>query len=352
MRVLHLIPSLAGGGAERQIGILATGLVALGGEVHVGIVRDGVYLERVEHAGAKIHRIPVRGNYDPMLPLRIAGLIRRIRPDVVQTWLTQMDVAGGLAALLTRTPWIVSERTNKIYYQRDSKNRMRRLLGHFASAIVANSAGGAEYWEGVSVPRVVVPNALPSDEIDAAPRDQSDFGDSSIILFAGRLDAAKNLSNLIDALVSVTRSQNAIALLCGEGPLESEVRERIESAGAGARIRLLGFKDCIWSLMKRADVFVCSSWFEGESNAVLEAAACGCPLVLSDIPTHRDTFGDEAALYADPNRSAALADALACALTEREASRVRSTRAREISSARSIERAAASYLQVYEKVTS
>ena len=255
MRVLHLIPSLGGGGAERQLGILATGLRGLDCEVHVGYVTDGANLACLQAAGAQVHRIRTRGNLDPLLLLRIARLILKVRPDVVQTWLTQMDVAGGLAAILTRTPWIVSERTHKVYYPRDAKHGLRRLLGRFASAIVANSQGGAEYWNGVRVEKVVVPNALPLEEIAAAPRDESDFGASEILLFAGRFDPAKNLENLVDALAQVVRERDAVALLCGEGPLESDLRARIAKADAGDRLRLLATGSLV-ELMKRADVLI------------------------------------------------------------------------------------------------
>ncbi len=352
MRVLHLIPTLGGGGAERQIVALAQGLRTLGVDVHVGIVSEGANLTRLEAAGAIVHRIAARGNYDPMLPLRIARLIRRVHPDVVQTWLTQMDVVGGLAALMTRTPWIISERTNKVYYPRDLKHGFRHFIGRFASAIVANSRGGAEYWSAMPSKKVVVvPNALPLADIELAVRDERDLGASEVILFAGRFDPAKNLPNLIDALSNVIRERDAVALLCGEGPLEGEVRARIGSAEMSDRIRLLGFTDQVFGLMKRADVFVSSSWFEGQPNAVLEAAACGGPLVLSDIPAHRECFGNDAALYADPSDPAAIAGAIRQTLDDRNAARQRAERARSIARQWSIERAASSYLQTYKMVT-
>lgn len=351
MRILHLIPTLGGGGAERQLGILAAGLRDLGCEVHVGFVTDGPNRARIEAAGAQLHQIRTRGNHDPLLLPRIVRLIRKVRPDVVQTWLTQMDVAGGLAALLTRRPWIVSERTHKIYYPRDAKHGLRRLLGRFSNAVVANSRGGAEYWDGVPVGQIVVPNALPLDEIAAAPRDGRNFGAAEVLLFAGRFDPAKNLDNLVDALAQVVRERDAVALLCGEGPLENDLRARIARAGIADRIRLLGFTDRVWSLMKRADVLVAASWFEGHPNVVMEGAACGCPLVLSDIPAHRQCFGEDAALFADPADPAALAAAIRRTLDDRAAASLRAGRARMAAAAWSVESTATAYLDVYRKVT-
>lgn len=351
MRVLHLIPTLGGGGAERQIAALAAGLRALGCDVHVGIVSEGSHLARVAAAGATVHQIRSHGNYDPALPLRIAALIRRVRPAVVQTWLTQMDVAGGLAALATRTPWVLSERTNKIYYPRDLKHGLRRFLGRFADAIVANSPGGAEYWDRTRVAKKVIPNALPLADIDAAPRDATGFGASAVILFAGRFDAAKNLEKLIDALTKTVRERDAVALLCGAGPLERDVRARIEQSRVADRIRLLGFREDVWSLMKRADLLIAPSWFEGQPNSVIEAIACGCPLVVSDIPAHRAFLDDSMALFAPPGDANALAAKMIEVLDDRAAARMRVANARALVADWSLERVSAAYLRVYEEVT-
>src|SRR5687767_4452068 len=77
LRVLHLIPSLGGGGAERQIAYLARGLVASGVDVHVGYLREGSNFERLAASGATLHPIASRGNYDALLVARIVRLIRR-----------------------------------------------------------------------------------------------------------------------------------------------------------------------------------------------------------------------------------------------------------------------------------
>ncbi|HEX6177589.1 MAG TPA: glycosyltransferase, partial [Thermoanaerobaculia bacterium] len=222
-----------------------------------------------------------------------------------------------------------------------------RFLGRFATAIVANSSGGFSFWRGSKAAHFVVPNALALDEIAAAPRDETDFGASRVILFVGRLDVEKNLSNLVAALRDVIEQRDAVALLCGVGPKEDEVRADIEQAGYTDRIRLLGYTDRVWSLMKRADVLVAPSWFEGHPNVVMEAAAAGCPLVLSDIPAHRECL-DDAALFAAPEDPKALARAILQALDDPADARARAERARTIAAGWSIERAAAAHLRIYE----
>lgn len=350
MRILHLIPSFGGGGAERQLAYLAQGLGDLGCEVHAGSVAGGVNLPRFEAAGGIAHGIAAAGNYDPLIVPRVARLIRALQPDLVETWLTQMDVIGGAVVSLTPIPWILSEQFTGAGYPPGIRNGLRHFVGRFADAIIANSAGGAAMWAHSPAVKFVIPNAVAIEEIEAAPRDPADFGDAKVILFVGRLDPQKNTSNLIDALAQVVIHRNAMALLCGEGPSREEVRARIEAIGCAERIRLLGYTDRVWSLMKRADVVVSASWLEGRPNVVTEAASCGCPLVLSDIEAHREFLGDGAAYYAPPDEPDAIAAAIEEALTDTAGARRRAERAREIVSAWSIRNIAKKYLQAYEEV--
>ena len=350
MRVLHLIPTLGGGGAERQITYLARGLRDRGCDVHVAIVRDGPNLSPLLDAGATVHRIRIASNYDPFLVPRIIGLIRRVKPDVVQTWLPQMDVAGGIAARLTGTPWVLSERTTAGVYPHDLRHATRLTIGGLADAIVANSAGGLGFWRHVdSSAKSIVPNALALPEIDSAPREVVAEG-GKVILFVGRLEQEKNLTNLIDALAMVMRDRDARAVFCGDGSLEAEIRAQIAARGITDRVHLIGFTDRVWSVMKGADVLVAVSWFEGHPNVVIEAAACRVPLVLSDIPAHRDIFTTDAANIVAPGDAHAIAAAIVRTLDDPVAACARATRARAIVEPLSIDAAAAEYLRVYERV--
>jgi glycosyltransferase involved in cell wall biosynthesis len=352
MRVLHLIPSLGGGGAERQITYLLGGLHAQGCDAHLGIFRGGANLGRAEASGATIHWLTESGRYDALVVWRMIRLIRSLRPDVVQTWLTPMDIAGGIASMATGTPWILSERTSDQHNPGGVRHWLRGRIGRYATAVIANSQGGLAVWPELPALKFIVPNALPLDEIEACPRDEGDYRSGArILLFVGRLDHEKNVLTLLTALRDVVAQRDAIALLCGVGPLESEVRRWIDDAGCTDQIQLLGFTDRVWTLMKRADLLVAVSRYEGHPNAVLEAAASGCPLVLSSIPAHLDCFGESAALYASPNDPREIAAQILNALDDVAGAQARAARARQIAREWSVERASAAYLKIYEQLT-
>ena len=103
--------------------------------------------------------------------------------------------------------------------------------------------------------------------------------------------------------------------------------------------------------MKRAQAFVSLSWREGQPNAVQEAMASGCPLVLSDIPGHREIADEGCALLVPPDSPEAVARALRAVLDDPGAARERAVRARARVQALSIPTLASRYEAVYRDVT-
>ena len=85
-----------------------------------------------------------------------------------------------------------------------------------------------------------------------------------------------------------------VGILCGEGPQRSELEVMRHKLGLDADVHFTGHLPAasVWALMKKASVFVSLSAYEGCPNTVMEAMACGCPLVLSDIPAHREILDE------------------------------------------------------------
>jgi glycosyltransferase involved in cell wall biosynthesis len=337
MRILHCIPTMGAGGAERQLAYLCAELPALGWEVHVALVAGGPNLARLRESGVTVHTLRSWGNYDPALAWRLWRLFRLVRPDLVQVWLPQMEVLAGLLATMSRIPWILSERSSALAYPDSVRSRARLFLARRASAVVANSAGGARYWEPrlrQPVVLTVIPNAVPLREIDAtaaAGPDRTGLHPMrEVVLYVGRFGLEKNLDALIASLPVVLGRPGTVAVLCGDGPTRAAVQASVVGLGLADRVRLVGFVPDPWVWMKRASVLVSPSLFEGHPNAVLEAAACGCPLVVSDIPAHRDILDADSAVLVDTRDPTALAGAILGVLADPEAAarRAKSARAR------------------------
>lgn len=356
-RILHCIPGMGGGGAERQLAYLATELVARGWDVHVALVSGGPNLERLRRSGATLHMIPAAGNYDPRIFWDVFRLIGRLKPDLVQVWMLQMEVIGAIAAAAHRIPLIWSERCSELAYPATLKHRLRDWVARSSRALIANSADGSRYWGDRLDPRVrrhVIPNALPLEEMRrTAPAESRQTGvadDDVLLLFAGRLTAQKNPEAVLESLVRVLGTPGRTAVFAGEGPLGAALQEMTTRLGLAGRVRFPGYVTNLWAWMKRADVFISPSLFEGHPNTVLEAAACGCPLVISDIAAHREFLDGSTAVLVPPDQHQALEAGIIAVLEDRGAARERAERAAQMVSSWSTETVARQYEQVYFEV--
>jgi glycosyltransferase involved in cell wall biosynthesis len=268
-----------------------------------------------------------------------------------------MDVLGGVAARVAGCGWVLSDRASAKHYPVGPKADLRSFIARGADAIVSNSTEGDRYWAsraGRAVLRRVVRNGLPSQAIQAAvPVSDSTTGlrpGEKMILYAGRFSPQKNLDGLVPALGLATERIPAVAFLCGDGTHEAETRRLIATLGLEARVRLIGYVGEVWSWMRRADVFISVSHYEGHPNTVLEAAASGCPLVLSDIPEHREMLTELEAVFVDRTSPGAIADALVQVVREPAEAKRRVDAARAAVASLSVEAMARSYDEVYREI--
>jgi len=362
MRILHLVPTLTSGGAERQLRYLAEALADRDHEVHVAYVHEGPHEGWDEMGPVTLHRIAARSNYDPRIFCQLVGLVKAMKPDVVQTWITQMDVLGGLACGIAGATWILREPNSKPAYLRSWKFRLREAVAGGAEAIICNSEGGQRYWREF-FPRkqvCVVRNALPLQDLERATRvSLADLGLEAgipIVLYAGRLvgdhTSDKNLKRLLLAAKDMQQVVDVQMVLCGDGPQRLELERLAESIGLGARVKIMGHvaKETVWGLMKTAEVFVSVSHFEGMPNAVMEAMAIGCPLVVSDIVAHREFLTEDMALFVPVNDVDLIARGLLECLQYRRAARLRAESARRKTNEWMIESMGQCYEDVYRAV--
>jgi glycosyltransferase involved in cell wall biosynthesis len=356
-RILHLISHFGGGGTERQASYLIPELAAQGWDVHVGYLRGGPNLERLERASIPLLQIQASGNHDPRLLFRLVSLIRHLRPALVQTWLPQMDILGSLAAQWNRISWILSERSSTLSQGLHPRMRIRAALARQAKAIIANSPEGADYWKartGRRVERFIIPNSLPLDEIRKAPplsRTMLKVSENAkVILHVGRLVDYKNLVPLMHALQILFRESDAVTVLCGEGPMRPALEKLARAFSLQDRIRFTGYVTDVWSWMKASDLVVSTSLFEGQPNSILEALACGRPLVVSDIPGHRHFLDERLARFVPTDDPQAIAHVLKETLSDPVWCTTQSSLAEQYVECLSIQRMAESYGAAYRRL--
>lgn len=366
MRILYCIPNLEHGGAERQLSYVAAELAGMGHEVHVASRGGGPNLERMLSAGVVWHDLRTnkrdqRNNFSKQPRVvqafetfvRLVTLIRTLRPNLVQTILPAMDILGGAAALLTRTPWVLKEGSSSLIYTTYRRYWLRFVFGRLSHTVISNSTHARDYWRQVRDTRRlhIIPNGLPLDQIsEANERGMNGFKfgpDEKVVLYGGRIDLGKNVEALLEALARISEEVPFTAIVCGEGAHRGRAEQMAHELGIADRVIFTGNVDNLWSLMKRADVFVSLSRCEGSPNVVLEAMACGCPLVVSDIPGHREILDEQTALFVRLENPAEAAEAIRSVLIDATAARSRAAAAHPKATQRPIEATARQYEQVY-----
>lgn len=351
MRILHLIPSFGPGGAERQLALLVTAQVEAGLSCAVIYNVGGPNLELIANKGVELFQLPLRGTYDVRRLLDIMAIIKKWKPDIIQTWLTQMEILGGTAAHIFAKPHIMTERSSRLNYPAGWKTSLRNCVGCRANAIIANAHVGAEYWNELSVkcPVVVIPNAI-TPVLSEAPLSEIRLH-GRYIMFAGRLSSEKNLFNLISGVGrAFDEEPECEALLFGEGPLLSDVVQAIEATAHCDRIKLQGFVPALQGWMAGAATLVAVSDFEGHPNVVIEAAAANCPLILSDIPAHREIFSDDQALFVDGHSPEQIADAICYVLGNPTEAKIRAVKAKQAVAGYSVNAMAERYEDIYRSL--
>lgn len=299
-RVAFFLPTLEGGGAERNAVLLARGFVERGLAVDVVAARAaGPNVAEVPE-GARL--VDLGGRRVIASSPRLVRYLRRERPDVVLATQTHASVVAIAAACLARTGTRVLARqqsplswaTRMAPVRRERVVELAaRLLYPYADLIVANSRGTAEdLTRRVRLRpgrvKIVRDPVVRSDFYvlaDAEP-DHPWFVDGGppVVLAVGRHVPEKGFDTLISAFGELCSRHGADArlVIAGEGPLRTRHEQLAAKLGLAERVSIPGWVPNPLALMRRCSCFVISSVYESMPNALLEALACGAPAVATD----------------------------------------------------------------------
>jgi glycosyltransferase involved in cell wall biosynthesis len=236
-----------------------------------------------------------------LLPL--TRLLRRLRPDAVLSTLVESNFLAIAAARLAQTEARVVIREANTLSQALLRNprRIKRLTGRLipyiypkADAIVASSQGMQhDLTANFRIPPHKIrriPNPLPlawTRQHAQAPVQHPWFaaGQPPVVLSVGRLERAKDFATLIRAFAKVQAQREARLLILGEGSMRPQLETLVRQLGLSECVALPGFDPNPFRYMARAKVFVMSSVYEGFPNVLVQALACGCPVVSTDCPS-------------------------------------------------------------------
>jgi glycosyltransferase involved in cell wall biosynthesis len=352
MRVLHVITGLNTGGAEAVLYRLLSADMDDTHEV-ISLMDRGFYGQRLTEDGIPIHTLMMPRGRVTISGLReLYYLIRRAKPDVVQTWMYQADLVGGMLSRLAgmrKVVWGVHNSDLSV----DKSSLSTRLAARACAAvsgvvperIICCSAVASRVHSELGYSRskmVIVSNGVDLSEFrpDASDRrrirKELKIGTNDVVLgMVGRWDPLKGYSNLMAALGHLLHSGMKAwrCLLVGLGMVEAnaELVALLARNNVTDRVNLLGVRSDIPAVMNALDLHVLSSFGESFGNVTVEAMACGVPAVVTSVGAGELIVGDTGWVVppGDPVRLAnAIQDAIS-KLSKQEQWRVRQAAARE-----------------------
>jgi len=226
----------------------------------------------------------------------LATAIRQERPSVViSTLCHSQHRAAGILRLcgLLRCPLVIRFGVPPaVIGEPPGGALLTRLVVQRADCVLANSVGLAkEVAEtyGIPVRRIqVIHNPVDTALVERLANqlvpELASLTGRRVIVTVGRLSAQKDHATLIRAFAKVRRQLDATLVLVGSGELEEQLTQLAYTLGVGADVRITGWRHNPFPFLRRADVFVLSSRYEGFPSTLVEAMACGSPVVSTNCP--------------------------------------------------------------------
>lgn len=298
LRLLFILPNLDAGGAERVILSLLNNLDDKKFDLHLAVVHyKGVFIRQLSPK-IQVHNLKTRRVRKIFLPLLF--LVYRLQPQIIISSLGYLNLvviflksffpsqtrvivreASVLGEVLKTTPH--PEWWAKIY----------RWLYPKANFLICQSEFIKEYLAinyGVPISKMVqIYNPVDIEDIrvkaSQGENPFKEYGKGPHIVSAGRLSPEKGMDRLIKAFYGLSEKEPQAKLwILGQGKKREELKKIRDHLGLKEKVFFMGFQENPYVWFQHADLFVLASHFEGLPNALLEAIACGCPVVALHHP--------------------------------------------------------------------
>jgi glycosyltransferase involved in cell wall biosynthesis len=318
-KIVYVTPGLGVGGAEAMLTLLTTAKPGVADEITiVSLLPAEAHVERLCAAGVTVIELRFNRAVGVFRGLiRLAKLIARTHPDIVQGWMYYGDLAALVAVIMSgrrkHTPLLWSIRCSDMDFRIYGLGlrlavKACTMLSGLPDLVTANSVAGLQFHLALGYrPRraEVVANGIDINQFKPDPvarrmvRTELGLREDAIVLaHVARVDPMKDHTTFLTAM---TLLPELSALLIGAGT---------EGLAAARNVIRLGRRGDVARLFAAADFVVSSSRFgEGFSNVVAEGMACGLPAITTEVGDAKDIVGDTG-LIVPPDQPDALAAAI------------------------------------------
>jgi glycosyltransferase involved in cell wall biosynthesis len=327
MPISICIPSLRGGGAEGTMVRLANELASRGYQVDLVVVQaEGPWSDKVSDK-VRVVDLDRPRVLAALIPLR---KYLRGRSGVFVSNMTHLNIISTASLMMLKNrPRLFVVEHNDLQIR---MNRMSKLVRILEARLLGRIYGLADQVLAVSRDLAedissilgfnkevigVLPNGLDLEAIESLADEPVAFSELKaasrpVLVAIGRLVPQKGFAVLLDAMAKVIRRREAQLVVLGEGVLRKSLEKKAQELGISGYVLFPGFISNPYPVLKHADIFVLSSFYEGFGIVLLEAMACGTPVIASNChwgPAELLKDG-EAGMLVPPGDPELLADAV------------------------------------------
>ena len=301
--ITFFLPSLEPGGTERNVINLINNISNKYSPTLLLGKKEGDFVSNVKNA--KI--ISLNANSSFMMLVGLIRYLKRESPNIFVSAFPRINIISILAKMLSgsKTKIIITEHSVFSFLPIIAKTFFRRLfamvfMSYFAKFFYPKADGvicvsGGIYDDLLKIVRniknaSVIYNPIIDDKIYNLSNEKVNeewFYEKTtpIIIAVGRLVECKDYPTLLEAFSILLQNRKAKLVILGRGPEKDYLLKLSENLKISKQVQFMGFKENPYKYMKNASVFVLSSSQEGFGNVIVEAMACGVPVISTDCPT-------------------------------------------------------------------
>ena len=300
--IYFVISAMGGGGAEKVLSLILNYLDREKFSPRLILFKkEGEYLGSIP-SDVEITNLNKKSKWDFLkLLFRLRQIIKKENPDIIISFMHYTNIITVLSnlALKNRPKVIISERNyHRMYLPCARAKVLRRALLYFtyrrAFKIIAISEGIKKaIVEDIKVDEsevkvihnpIDIKKILTLKEENVSHKFFRNDKKLPVLISVGRLEKEKNFPLLIRAFAIVRENRPAYLIVVGQGKLRNDLNALVRQLGLEGCVDFVGFQKNPFTWMEKADLFVLPSMWEGFGNVIIEAMACGTPVISTNCP--------------------------------------------------------------------